>query len=350
MKTIFTLSLLALLGTCATPKYTQRIKTLKNSIVVADSALIAQYSNTITKEELKSHLYTFASGEFEGRKVGEKGQKLAANFLKNYYQTEHIPTPFGANNYYQIVPNHYLSDDLNDSENVLAYIEGKEKPEEVIIISAHLDHLGLSDNGDIYYGADDDGSGNVAIMEMAQAFKLAAKNGHQPKRSILFLHLTAEEIGQLGAEFYTKYPVFELHNTIANLNIDMIGRIDDLHQNNKNYLYLIGSDRLSLELHYLSEKINNTFFNINLDYRYNKENDVNHYYERSDHYKFANKGIPVIFYFNGVHADYHKPSDTPDKIDYAMLEKRTKLIFATAWQIANQNTKLKVDSDNQLLK
>ena len=166
----------------------------------------------------------------------------------------------------------------------------------------------------------------------------------------MFLHLTAEEIGKQGSEFYVNHPIFPIENTIANLNIDMIGRVDQIHENNKNYIYLIGADRLSKELLYISEKVNNTFFNIDLDYRYNAENDSNHYYERSDHYNFALKGIPVIFYFNGIHDDYHKISDTPDKIDYSLLEKRTKLIFATAWQIANQENRLVTDENNELLK
>ena len=233
---------------------------------------------------------------------------------------------------------------------MLAYIEGTEKPDELIILSAHLDHLGISDDGHINYGADDDGSGTVALMEIAQAFTLAKKQGYGPKRSILFLHLTAEEIGKRGSEYYVQNPVFPLENTIANLNIDMIGRVDNDHKNNINYLYLIGSDRLSKELHYISEKVNNTFFDIDLNYKYNIEGEKNRYYTRSDHYNFAKNGIPVIFYFNGEHSDYHMSSDTPDKINYELLEKRTQLIFATTWQIANQKNRLVIDENNEFLK
>jgi Zn-dependent M28 family amino/carboxypeptidase len=177
-------------------------------------------------------------------------------------------------------------------------------------------------------------------MEMAQAFKMAAKDGFGPKRSILFLHLTAEEIGLQGSRFYTENPIFQLSKTIANLNIDMIGRVDAPHENNSNYLYLIGTDRLSKELHLLSEKVNETFFNLDIDYRFNDEDDKNRYYYRSDHYNFALHNIPVIFYFNGEHEDYHQPTDTPDKINYPLLEKRTQLIFATAWQLANRENRL----------
>ncbi len=350
MKIFSTLTLFALLGTCATKKYTEKIEIIKNNIVLADSTLVIKYANTITSKELKTHLYQYASKEFEGRKVGEKGQKKAAKFLKDYYIRETIESAFGGDNYYQNIPARFLSKNIKASENVLAFVKGSEKPNEILILSAHLDHLGFLDDGSIYYGADDDGSGTVALMEMAQAFTLAKKEGYGPKRSILFLHLTAEEIGKKGSEYYTKNPVFPLKNTIANLNMDMIGRVDDIHLNNTNYLYLIGSDRLSKELHYISEKVNTCYFNIDLDYRYNNENDSNNYYERSDHYNFAKNGIPVIFYFNGVHKDYHLTSDTPDKIEYALLEKRTKLIFATAWQLANQEHKLVLDEYNELLK
>ena len=349
MKIFCILSAFTLVGTCATTKYTDKIQNLKDSIEITDSILVVNYSKTITAQELKKELYEFASDTFEGRKVGSKGQKLAASFLKDYYIKEKIDSPLKDSSYYQLIPESLFSNNIGPSENVLAYIEGSEKPNEVIIISAHLDHLGISEEGDIFNGADDDGSGTVAIMEIAQAFKKAKDEGHGPKRSILFLHFTAEEIGKQGSDYYSKHPIFPLENTIVNLNIDMIGRVDDIHKDNPNYIYVIGADRISKELHYLSEKVNNTFTNIALDYRYNAENDRNHYYTRSDHYTFAIKGIPVIFYFNGEHADYHKATDTPDKINYQLLQNRTRLIFATAWQIANQTNTLVTDKQNELL-
>lgn len=350
MKTFFILSLFALVGTCATEKYTTKIQNLKESIELVDSIKVVKYANTITEEELSTHLYKFSSDEFQGRKVGELGQKLAANFIKNYYISEEIGSPFDDSNYYQIIPESFFSKGIKASENVLAFIEGSEKPKEVIIISAHLDHLGVNENGNVNNGADDDGSGTVAIMEIAQAFKLAKMAGHGPKRSILFLHLTAEEIGKQGSEFYTKNPVFPLEDTVTNLNIDMIGRVDDAHKNNHDYIYLIGSNRLSKELHYVSEKVNKAYLNINLDYRFNSEKDRNDYYSRSDHYNFARHNIPVIFYFNGEHEDYHESTDTPDKIDYKLLKKRAQLIFATAWQIANQPNRILIDDKHPLLK
>lgn len=339
MKVFLVASILSLVGSCATEKYSTKIQNLKDNIKISDTTTIRSYANTITSTELKNLLYTYASKEFEGRGTGEEGQKKAANFLKTYYVSQNISSPINDSVYFQSIPKSYFPDDIKATENVVAYIEGIEKPEEVLVISAHYDHLGIEDD-QIYYGADDDGSGTVALMEMAQAFKMAAKDGFGPKRSILFLHLTAEEIGLQGSRFYTENPIFQLSKTIANLNIDMIGRVDAPHENNSNYLYLIGTDRLSKELHLLSEKVNETFFNLDIDYRFNDEDDKNRYYYRSDHYNFALHNIPVIFYFNGEHEDYHQPTDTPDKINYPLLEKRTQLIFATAWQLANRENRL----------
>ncbi|WP_298423331.1 M28 family peptidase [uncultured Kordia sp.] len=239
-----------------------------------------------------------------------------------------------------------IADEINEinSENVAAIIKGDEKPDEYIIISAHLDHEGIKD-GKIYNGADDDGSGTVAILEIAEAFKKAKAEGNGPKRSIVFLHVTGEEKGLLGSRYYTDYnPIFPLENTVTNLNIDMIGRIDPKRkEGDRNYIYLIGSDKLSTELHEISEAANAKYTNIELDYTFNDENDKNRYYYRSDHYNFAKNNIPVIFYFNGTHDDYHKPTDTVEKINYDLLTNRTRLVFYTAWELANRENKVVVD-------
>ncbi len=230
------------------------------------------------------------------------------------------------------------------SENVVAVLKGSQKPNEYVVISSHLDHIGISANGEINNGADDDGSGTVALLEIAEAFKKAADAGNGPKRSIVFLHVTGEEKGLLGSQYYTDVePIFPLSQTVANLNIDMIGRIDPKREGDRNYVYLIGSDKLSTELHQLSEEINKKYMNIELDYKFNDENDPNRFYYRSDHYNFAKNNIPIIFYFNGTHDDYHRPGDTPDKINYDLLKNRTQLIFYTAWEVANRANKVIVD-------
>ncbi len=307
--------------------------------------VMPKYMNTITTNELQDLLYTYASDEMEGRNTGEPGQKKAVAFLREQYQANNIPSGTKDNTYFQIVPETYFrkNSGIKASENVLAFIQGSEKPDEVLVISSHLDHIGVNKDGEVYNGADDDGSGTVALIEMAEAFKQAVDDGYGPKRSILFLHVTGEEKGLYGSRYYTENPVYPLENTIANLNIDMIGRNDKDHKQDNNYVYLIGSDKLSTELHNVSAAINKKYLDMNLDYRYNDENDPNRFYYRSDHYNFAKNNVPVIFYFNGVHEDYHKITDTPDKINYPLLTKRTHLIFATAWELANRAERPVVD-------
>jgi hypothetical protein len=311
---------------------------------------VTKYMNTITPADLKTHLYIVASDEMEGRNTGEPGQKKAGQYLIKQYESNGISFPKGAQDFYQKVPSAFMtkafSPKLNDSENIWAYIEGSEKPDEVLVISAHYDHVGMK-NGEVYNGADDDGSGTVALLEIAQAFMQAKKDGYGPKRSILFLHVTGEEHGLHGSRFYSENPLFPIANTIADLNIDMIGRRDAEHKSDGNYVYVIGSDRLSTDLHNINEAANAKYTHLKLDYTFNERNDPNQFYFRSDHYNFAKKGIPIIFYFNGVHEDYHGPGDEPQKIEYDLLAKRAQLAFVTAWELANRENRPVVDKDGK---
>tara|TARA_B100001057_G_scaffold430423_1_gene457174 strand:- start:287 stop:1843 length:1557 start_codon:yes stop_codon:yes gene_type:complete len=240
------------------------------------------------------------------------------------------------------------------ANNIAALIRGSEFPSEYIVITAHLDHVGIQ-NGKIYNGADDDGSGSVGILEIAEAFSEARKDGYAPKRSILFLHVTAEENGLLGSEYYTDYdPIVPLSETMVCLNMDMIGRTESKRTESEpeDYIYIIGSKMLSDDLHNINKKANEDYVNLNLDYRYNDPTSLvfesgryieNNYYYRSDHYHFAKYNIPSIFFFSGVHEDYHMPTDTAEKILYDIYEKRIKLIFHTAWDLANADKKIELN-------
>ena len=299
------------------------------------------YAATIQENELMELLFVYASDYFSGRETGTQGQKIAVDFLKTYYKRQGIAAAEGTEDYFQKMSLDIKGETI-DTENVVAIIPGTEKPEEYIIISSHLDHVGTRD-GKIYNGADDDGSGTVALLEIAEAFNRASQEGYGPKRSVVFIHLTGEEKGLLGSKYYSDNPLYPIANTVANLNIDMVGRLDPKRENpNPNYIYLIGSDRLSQELHEVSEAINTKYTQLELDYTFNAEDDPNRFYFRSDHYNFAKKNIPIIFYFNGTHEDYHKHTDTPDKINYPILAKRTKLIFHTAWELANRPERIKL--------
>ena len=314
-------------------------------LIPANVDIATSFANTITQDDLKILVYKLASNEFEGRKTGEKGQKIAAQYLIDFYKNNNIVGALKDSSYLQEIPKSYFRGrSKNNSENVIAIIKGSEKPDEYIVISAHYDHQGIE--GDIIFnGADDDASGTSAVLEVAQAFQAAVKTGNGPKRSIIFLNVTGEEEGLFGSKYYAEFPIFPLKNTIANLNIDMVGRVDKNHEENDNYIYLIGADKISTELHDISEATNKKFTNLTLDYTYNDEKDPNRFYYRSDHYNFAKNGIPVIFYFNGVHKDYHKHTDTADKIRYDLLEKRAQLIFYTAWEIANKEERLAIDKE-----
>lgn len=307
---------------------------------------VTKYINSISVDDLKTHLYIIASDEMGGRDTGTEGQKKAGNYLIETYKANGIPFPKGATNFYQKVPASFMNKEygekLPDSENIWAYIEGSEKPNEILVVSAHYDHIGTK-NGEIYNGADDDGSGTVALLEMAQAFQQAKNEGHGPKRSILFLHVTGEEHGLHGSRYYTDYPLFPLANTIADINIDMIGRRDEFHPNSNNYVYLIGSDYLSTDLYNTCEAANKKYANLYIDYKFNDRSDPNRFYYRSDHYNFAKHNIPSVFLFNGVHEDYHQAGDEVEKIEFDALAKRTQLAFAIAWELANAVERPKVD-------
>lgn len=235
-----------------------------------------------------------------------------------------------------------------ESMNVLGFMEGTDKKDEVLVITAHYDHVGMNSKGEVYNGADDDGSGTCAVLEIAEAFTKAKNEGNGPRRSILFMTVSGEEKGLLGSRYYTDVsPTIPLASTIANLNIDMIGRIDKEHADNDQYVYLIGSDKLSSELHELSEEANKKYINFNLDYTFNDPKDPNRFYYRSDHYNFAKNNIPVIFYFSGVHEDYHGLGDEVEKILFPKYSQISRLVFHTAWTLANREERIKVDSNKK---
>jgi hypothetical protein len=231
------------------------------------------------------------------------------------------------------------------ASNVLGVLPGTDLKDEYLVLTAHYDHEGKRGDSVIYYGADDDGSGTVSVIELAEAFAKAKKAGKGPRRSILFMTVTGEEKGLWGSAYYAANPVYPLAKTTADLNIDMIGRIDPkrLKGDSTNYVYVVGDDKLSTDLRIISEAANKKYSKLELDYKFNDADDKEFIYYRSDHYNFAKNGVPIIFYFNGTHADYHRPTDTPEKINYELMEKRARFVFYTAWEMANRNEMLKRD-------
>ena len=243
--------------------------------------------------------------------------------------------------------------DTATTRNVVAVLEGRDKDlkKEYVAVGAHYDHVGVGRadaKGDtIYNGADDDGSGTTAILSMAEAFA----RGKRPRRSILFVWHTGEEKGLWGSEYFTKYPTVPLESVVAQLNIDMIGRsraAGDTKPANAmlsgpDEIYVIGSKMMSTEMASWSEGVNGAYLNLKFNYHYDDPADTERLFYRSDHFNYAKMGIPIIFYFDGIHEDYHKPSDTADKIDYQKMEKVTRTIFILASEIANNQKRPVVD-------
>ena len=233
-----------------------------------------------------------------------------------------------------------------ESRNVIGIIPGSDKKDEYRFITGHFDHLGKA--GDvIWYGADDDGSGTVSVMQMAEAFAAAAKKHRGPRRTIAFMAVSGEEKGLLGSEYYSDHPIYPMEKTTANLNIDMVGRVDTERKtaDTLNYVYVIGHDKLSSELPGINEGANNKYTGLVLDYKFDDPNDKNRIYYRSDHYNFARKGVPILFFYDGMLlADYHKPTDTVEKINFPLMEKRARMIFHTGWEMANRDNMLKRDT------
>jgi hypothetical protein len=230
---------------------------------------------------------------------------------------------------------------LLQSSNVIALLPGTDKADEYVFITSHYDHLGIRGK-EIFYGADDDGSGTTGVIELAEAFAKAKNEGRGPRRTIVFMALSGEEKGLLGSEFYSDRPTVPLNKISVNLNIDMVGRIDPTFKGDStNYVYIIGDDKLSTDLSRITDSVNKAYLRMQLDRRFNDLKDPNRFYYRSDHFNFAKNGVPIIFYFNGTHADYHRSTDTVDKINFELMSKRVKLVFYTAWDIANRDAMLK---------
>lgn len=323
--------------------YTQQQAAMKNG---AAALLIVEPK--INPESPKSNMYVDAYQKNIRINTFSISEKVATAIIGNEYDTQKSATQNATNTAKVYAANVAL--DLNkirntlQSSNVLGLMEGSDLKDEYVVLSAHYDHLGKK--GEIiWHGADDDGSGTVTILQLAKAFAKAKAEGKGPRRSILFMTVSGEEKGLWGSDYYSSHPAFPLEKTSVDLNVDMVGRIDPSrkHGDSTNYIYVIGDDKLSSDLKPINEAANKKNVKLELDYKYNDPNDPERIYYRSDHYNFAKHGVPIIFYFSGLHPDYHKPTDTPDKINYELMRKRAQLIFYTAWEMANRPAMLKRD-------
>ncbi len=285
-----------------------------------------------------NHLYI--SVEVAKEIIGEKQEIFMKNLntIRNtgLGRPQHLPA--------DVLIQQHLTRNVVYSKNVLGFIPGIDSllRDEVVVVSAHYDHLGKR-GASIFPGADDNGSGTSAVLEVMESLLATKAEGVGPRRSVACIFFTGEEKGLLGSRYYSENPLIPLDQTVADVNVDMIGRVDKKHEENPHYIYVIGSDRLSTELHYINEEVNSSFTHLDLDYTYNERDDPNRIYYRSDHYNFAKHGIPSIFYFSGLHDDYHRPSDTAEKLYYDKYETVARLIFHNVLEIANRDKRLEVD-------
>ncbi len=235
------------------------------------------------------------------------------------------------------------------TRNVVAILEGTDAKlkHEYIAFSAHYDHLNTNAKGEIYPGADDDGSGTTSVLNIAQAMAM-----HPPKRSVFIIFHAAEEMGLLGSKYNTDYaPVIPLEKLVVDLNLDMIGRSRPAGDTEKanatltavDTIYVIGADRISKELHQIHEQINARTVKLRFDYTMNDPKHPERIYYRSDHWNYAKHGVPIIFYFDGVHQDYHRPTDTVDKIDFGKMTKVSRLVYELGWTLGNRANRPKKD-------
>lgn len=295
-----------------------------------------QYSLHGYKTELTPNLFTVSTAVGESI-LGDAGKslldKMKSSSIEKKTYTANVDLSYAK------------ATSLAYASNVLGVLEGSDLKDEYVFITGHYDHLGKKDSV-IYYGADDDGSGTTTVLQLATAFAKAKAAGKGPRRTMVFMTVSGEEKGLWGSEYYTDHPLFSLDKTTVDLNIDMVGRIDDTRKtgDSANYVYVVGDDKVSSDLKVISEAVNKKYTKVELDYKFNDPKDPERIYFRSDHYNFAKHGVPIIFYYDGMlDADYHKPTDTPDKINYNLMAKRGQLIFHTAWEMANRDAMLKRD-------
>jgi hypothetical protein len=312
------------------------------------STVVAKFQPQQNAEPLPSIVITpeFANLLFAGERPN------AVGLLNAYYGTG-LPPSFALNPQKKITMNLAARTEIVPTQNVVAVWQGSDPvlKNEYIALGAHYDHVGIcipSAPDPICNGADDDGSGTTAMLAMAEAL---VKTPTRPKRSVLFVWHAGEEKGLWGSRYYTEYPTIPLNQIVTQLNMDMIGRskpAGDTNPRNENLtgpndIYVIGSTMMSTELGELVDTVNKSYLNLGYNKKYDDPADPNRFFYRSDHINYARKGIPIIFFFDGEHEDYHRPGDSPDKIDYQKLEKVTRTIYMTLWEVAGLRARPKVD-------
>ena len=300
-----------------------------------------QAIHQISLEHLKSHLKILSSDAMAGRATGTPGIEKAAKYLESEFLRLGL-TPLHSKGFRQV---YKLPNSEGKACNIIAQIEGKSIPSEFVVVSAHYDHLGV-DNGKIYNGADDDGSGTASLLAMAEKLMELKKQGKGPVRTVVFIAFSGEEKGLWGSDYFSEHPTLDLTKVSCDVNIDMIGRIDPdrTTADTNHYVCVVGQRHISSELKLALRALNENTQNLILDGKFDEKSDPNRIFYRSDHYNFAKKGVPAVFFYDGMlGGDYHEPTDDFEKIDWDVYQKRCNFILDFVVSVANRADLLKRD-------
>jgi len=321
---------------------------------------------------LRAHVYNLAADSLQGRRTGTIGQHRAAAYCQRALRATHLAPIFKLDSvrtsYRQTfpilftsvatfgnrpagsarqAPTTYPQAELADGPlsrqdssralfgiNLGGLLPGLDLRKEIIVVSAHYDHIGAS-GGLIYHGADDNASGTAAVLGVAALFDSLAQTGLHSRRTVLFVLFSGEENGLLGSAYFVAHPPASLAQFVCALNADMVGRVDNAHRRAPDYCYVL-TDTNGSNLKKTVEQVNAQTVQLALNQDgYNTNEDPEQFFRRSDQYNFARLGIPVLFFTNGSHSDYHRPTDTAKRIRYDVLQKRATLLFQTVWALAN---------------
>ncbi len=297
--------------------------------LAAQEAQLVNYASSILRRDLQEHVAILASDSLQGRATGTPGGKMAGDYIARCFEEYGLQAPFNGS-YFQII------DSSTQARNVIGIISGTEDADKAIILGAHYDHHGMHE-GVVYNGADDNASGVAAMLAVAKTLASMQKNHYLPKRTIIFIAYDAKEYSMAGSAFYVKHPLVSLKQTMACINLDMLGRIDAPPASDTNYVLVVGAHKNKSKLKEVVDYQNvNKQLNLDIDYTfYGSEVFSQIFYEISDQYNFGKKKIPVLYFTSGMHDDLWKPTDDPDRLSYPILQKRTQLVYYVLWDIAN---------------
>jgi Zn-dependent M28 family amino/carboxypeptidase len=312
------------------------------SLVICNLSFGQKSIDSVTIRSLRKNLTIIASDDMQGRETGTKGIEKAAKYIENEFSKIGL-TPIRPNKNYRQW--YKISGIFKDAFNIIGCIEGKNKNDEYILISAHYDHLGIEE-GQIYNGADDNGSGTAALLSIAEAIMKKKKEGFEINRNIVFIAFSGEEKGLLGSRYFTNNPIIPFEKISCNINIDMIGRVDPdrISADSLNYVHVVGQSKISSDITPILNELNSKTQNLVLDSKYDVKDEPNRLFYRSDHYNFAKNGVPVIFFFDGMlGGDYHDFTDDVDKINWGLYQKRVNFILDLTLKITNKKEMLRRD-------